>query len=404
VRTGKLTTAKLAKVRTEIGRHGDGANLYLQVTSPTSASWLLRYQIGDRERWLGLGSLSTLNAVEARERARKARLMLLDGQDPIDARRAAKAAAAFEAAKTLTFEASARQYFDQHSVKWSSAKHRNQFITSLATYAFPIIGKLSVADITTGLVLKVIEPHWATKTSTMDRVRNRIEQVLSFAKVRGARTGDNPAVWANHLSNILPAKSQIARVVGHAAMAHAELPSFWIELEKRQGMAAQALKYLILTASRSGEVRFMTWQEVELDAKLWVIPPSRMKARREHRVPLSDQAVALLAALPREGEYVFPGSRKNKPINLVGMAHILKKMGRTDITVHGFRSSFSTWANERSYPQPAIEMSLAHAVGGAVERAYRRTDLLSQRAKLMADWGRFCTEPTRDATVIRLNR
>jgi hypothetical protein len=255
MRTAKLTAAKLMKVRTEPGRYSDGGNLYLQVTSPTAASWLLRFQRGDRERWYGIGPLGTVTAPEARERARRARLMLLDGQDPIEVKRAAKAAAAFEAARTLTFEAAAKQYFDQHQAKWGSSKHRDQFITSLATYAFPVIGKLSVADITTGLVLKVIEPYWQSKTPTMDRVRNRIESVLDFAKVRGARMGDNPAAWKAHLENILPSRSQLARVVGHAALAWAEMPAFWAALAERQGMGAAALRFLILTAARSEKRR-----------------------------------------------------------------------------------------------------------------------------------------------------
>jgi integrase len=312
-----------------------------------------------------------------------------------------------EKARGLTFADAAQQFFDQHQAKWRNAKHRDQFLSSLKQYAFPTLGGLSVADIDTGLVLRAIEPIWHTKTATADRVRNRIESVLDFAKVRGARTGDNPAKWKGHLENILPARGQIAKVVGHKALEYAELPAFWVELEKRQGMSAQALRFLILTAARSGEVRGATWSEVDLGAKLWTIPANRMKAGREHRVPLSLEAMSILTALPRDGDspYLFPGAQVGKPINLIALAQILKRMHRSE-TVHGFRSSFSTWANDRTpaYGSHVIEMALAHAVGSAVERAYARGDLLAQRARLMADWGRFCTEPQRDATVIRLNR
>jgi integrase len=407
MRIGKLTTSKLAKVRTEIGRHGDGAGLFLQVTSRTAASWLFRYQRGDRERWLGLGSADTINAVEARERARRARQQILDGVDPIDAKRATRAAAALEAAKGLTFEDATKQFYAQHSPKWKNDKHKKQFLSSLMTFAFPIIGKLSVASIDTQLVLRVLERDrfWYEKTQTADRVRNRIESVLAFAKTRGARRGDNPATWRSHLENILPGKAQIAQSVGHKAMDYSGVPEFFVELVKRQGLPARALSFLILTAARTGEVRFAVWSEVDLDSAVWTIPANRMKAGKEHRVPLSDQALAILWALPREGDYLFPGARKGRPINVIAMADILKRMGRSE-TVHGMRAAFSTWANDRvpAYPQPIIEMSLAHAVGNAVSRAYARGDLLAQRARLMADWGRFCTEPQRDATVIRLNR
>jgi integrase len=375
------------------GRHGDGYGLYLQITTAGVKSWILRYERSGRERWLGLGPLHTVGLAGARERARKARLQLLDGIDPIEDKKARKATEALAAAKSLTFEMAARAYFDQHERKWSNAKHRSQFQTTLRDYVFPTIGKLSVAAIDTGLVLKCLEPIWQEKTETASRVRGRIESVLDWATVRGYRTGDNPARWKGHLAEVLPARSQIQKPNHHAALPFAELPDFMAALTQREGVAARALEFTILTAARTGEVIGARWEEIDTSAKLWTVPAGRIKGGREHRVPLSDRALDVLRALPteRSNDFVFIGPRKGG-LSAMAMSQVVKRMGRNDITVHGFRSTFRDWAAERTgYANHIVEMALAHVVGNKVEAAYRRGDLFDKRRRLMGDWGRYCS-------------
>lgn len=398
-----LTMNRIPKLTTP-GRYFDQHGLYLQVQSETNRSWLLRYETHGRERWAGLGPLHTVSLKEARARARKARLQLLDGIDPIEHRKAQRAASALEAARSLTFEKAAQQYFDQHSEKWRNAKHRAQFLSTLKTYAYPIIGRLSVSDIETGHVLRVIEPIWKTKTETASRVRNRIEAVLDWATVRGHRAGDNPARWEKHLAHSLPARSQFAKYQHHPALPYVEIPSFITSLQQRGGVAAKALEFLILCASRTGEVIGATWNEIDLAAKTWTIPADRMKAKKEHRVPLGDRALEILRSLPREecNSFVFIGSRKNGLSNMA-MATVLRRMERDDITVHGFRSSFRDWAAERTgHANIVAEMALAHTVGNAVEAAYRRGDLFVKRTRLMADWAKFCAMKAAAASIVML--
>ena len=266
-------------------------------------------------------------------------------------------------------------------------------------YAYPALGKLPVAAIDKALVLKAIEPIWYTKTETASRVRGRIEAVLDFAKTRGYRTGENPATWDGNLVHALPARNTIAKVQHHAALPFAELPDFMAQLAAREGIAARALEFAILNASRTGEVICSRWSEIDLDAKLWTIPAGRMKAKKEHRVPLTGRSLEILKALPREGDFVFPGGRKGVSISNMAMAEVLKRMGWFDITVHGFRSTFRDWAAERTnYPNHVVEMALAHVVGNKVEAAYRRGDLFAKRARLMGDWAKYCmTRPVETA-------
>jgi integrase len=387
-----LTEKKIAKLK-EPGRYGDGnrSGLYVQVQSPTNRSWLLRYERDGRERWMGLGSLHVFNLAEARERARKARQLIADGIDPLDARAQERARRDLEAARTITFEKAATAYYDAHERSWKNRKHAAQFLSTLKAYAFPKIGKLPVADIETGPVLTCIEPIWATKTETANRVRGRIEAVLDWATVRGYRKGDNPARWKGHLSETLPSRGKIQKVVHHPALAFAELPAFIMELKEREGVAARAVEFSILTAARTGETIGARWDEIDL--KTWTIPAERMKAKKEHRVPLSGPALEILNALPREegNAHVFIGPRRHGLSNMA-MASVLRRMNRDDITVHGFRSTFRDWASETTaYPTDVVEQALAHAVGSKVERAYRRGDVLAKRARLMAEWARYCT-------------
>jgi integrase len=342
---------------------------------------------------LGLGPLHLVGLKEARERAKAARLQLLNGVDPVEDRKTRKAERALAAARTMTFGECALAYHQQHEGKWKNAKHGAQVINTLRAYAFPIIGSLPVASIDTPLVLKCIEPHWTTKTETMSRVRGRIESVLDWATVRGYRTGDNPARWKGHLDQVLPGRNSIAKVEHHAALPYRELPTFMQELRQREGIAARALEFTILTAARTGESIGAKWDEIDLDTAIWTIPAGRMKGSREHRVPLSPRAVELLDEIYREdnNDHIFIGSQPGGGLSDMSLAAVLKRMGRTDITVHGFRSTFRDWAAERTnYQNHVVEMCLAHVIGNAVEAAYRRGDLFDKRRELMTEWARYC--------------
>jgi integrase len=400
-----LTVKRIAKLANSPGRYHDELGLYLQVPEagkksprPTRASWLFRYERQGRERWLGLGALHTYTLDEARGLARKVRQQLDQGIDPIEARQAERQTRALEAARTITFEQAAKQYFNAHEKKWRSAKHRQQFLNSLTTHAFPKIGGLPVAAIDTGEVLQVLEAIWHTTTETANRVRGRIETVLDWATVRGYRRGDNPARWRGHLDNVLPARERIQKTKHHAALPFVELPVFLSELREREGIAARALEFSVLTAGRTGEIVGARWDEIDLSAKVWTVPAARMKAGKEHRVPLSDRALQILEELPREdgNNFVFIGPKKGTGLSDMALAKVLARMGRNDITVHGFRSTFRDWAAERTaYPNHVVEMALAHAIGDKVEAAYRRGDLFDKRRKLMTEWAKFCaTEPT----------
>ena len=397
-------TVRQVNTITESGRHRDSEvkGLYLQVTPKGVRSWVLRYARGGRERMMGLGPVGTFNLAEARARARQARQLLHDGKDPLAVRDAQRREQELQAAKSMTFGDATEQYFKLHQSKWRNAKHRAQFLSSLKEYAYSTLEKLFVADIDTSLVLKVIKPIWYEKTETANRVRSRIESVLEWATVCGYRTGDNPARWQGHLRSALPARGQITKVQHHKALPFVDVPAFMTELAKREGVGSEALKFTILTAARTGEVIGARWSEIDLDAKLWTIPGERMKTGREHRVPLSDQAVAILDKLPREGDFAFPGMRKDTSISNMAMAVVLKRMN-CDSTVHGFRSTFKDWTSERTnYPRDVTEMALAHAIGNKVEAAYRRGDLFVKRTRLMAEWARYCTTPKCDATVTEM--
>jgi integrase len=380
-------------------------------------SWLLRYEHDGRERWHGLGSVAVVSLKKARERARDARLQLLDGVDPIDQRKAKRAARLLAAANAITFEEAALQFYDAHERQWKSRKHREQFINSLKNHAFPKIGRLPVAAIDTGLVLKVIEPLWQGKTETANRVRGRIESVLDWATVRGFRAGDNPARWKGHLAEALPARGKIQKAKHHPALPYGELPAFLRSLAGREGVAAQALEFTILTAARTSETIGATWPEIDMSGKVWTIPADRMKAERDHRVPLSSRALEILQALPREpgNAFVFIGESQDGLSN-AAMAAVVDRMNASNVAAglpkwidptdgreivpHGFRSTFRDWASERTnFPWELAEAALAHIVGDETERAYKRGDLFDKRRRLMTEWAKFCaTKPAETAT------
>jgi integrase len=402
---GRLTALQVRHA-VKRGLHADGLGLCLQISRNGSKSWIFRYRMGPRRRYCGLGSVVDVTLAQARERAAAARLMLENNQDPITTKRGRRAAATRTIARAMTFAACANAYIDAHRTGWDP-KSTHQWTASLSTYAYPILGALSVGDVDTGLVLRVIEPIWATKTETASRLRGRIESVLDWAKTRGYRSGENPARWDGHLDTLLPAKAKVAKVAHHAAMAYAELSSFMGELRQRPGLPARALEFTILTAARTGEALNADWSEIDLQARIWVVPGSRMKAGREHRVPLSDAVVQLLGALPGPHEgLVFPGAKANRPLSKMQLPLVLCRMGYDAVTIHGFRSAFTDWAHERTnFPSEAIELALAHAVSNRVEAAYRRGDMFERRVRLMEAWTAYCAGKEQpSATVTELRR
>ncbi|MGJ0454146.1 MAG: tyrosine-type recombinase/integrase [Methylocystis sp.] len=381
------------KRATKPGLYSDGGGLYLQIAEGGSKSWIFRYGAAGK-RYLGLGPLHTIGLAEARERALAARRMILDGIDPIAAKREKAVAAHLAAAKSIAFKECAAAYIEAHKAGWKNAKHAAQWTATLETYAFPIFGRLPVASIDTALVLKALQPIWTTKAETASRVRGRIESILDWARVQGYREGENPARWKGHLDHLLPAKGKVAKVEHHAALPFAELPAFMADLKTREGNGARALEFAILTAARSGEVRGATWDEIDFDARFWTVPADRMKAGREHRVPLSKQAIALLRRLPsnrRDDALIFQGAKKDSQLSDMSLTAVLRRMGRGDLTAHGFRSTFRDWCAERTdFPAEVAEMALAHTVGNKVEAAYRRGDLFERRRDLMQTWGNYC--------------
>jgi integrase len=396
----KLTAKRVEKAKP--GRHYDGDGLVLQVSSERRRSWLFRYERNGKERWAGLGSTRTFSLKEARERARKMRQMLADGIDPIDAKRAAKAKVAAAKAREMSFKQATEQYMAEHEAVWS-AKHASQWRNTLRDHAYPVLGALPVEMIDTPLVLKVLKPIWGTTTETASRLRQRIEAVLGWATVNGYRQGDNPARWENHIENALPAKAKVAKVAPHAAMDWRDVPAFMAKLAGREGVSPKALAFTILTAARTSETIGATWNEIKFEERMWVVPAERMKAGKEHRVPLSDAAVAILRDLPSESgnEHVFVGWQRGAGLSDTAMSKMLNTRMQVTETVHGFRSAFRDWAAETTnFQNHVVEMALAHAIPSGVEKAYRRGDLLEKRRKLMEAWARYCMSPPASSTVV----
>jgi integrase len=394
----KLVRAGVAGEYLDGGRNGV-RGLYLVIENKRNASWGLRYQLRKRTHWMGLGSALLSDGVtldQAREKAKAARAKLRDKIDPLEARRAEEAAKRVAALKQLTFAEAAKQFIAQHERGWKNQRHAEQWVQTLTTYAYPVIGNLPVQVIDTPLVIRVVEPIWQSKTATASRLRGRIESVLAWATVRGYRSGDNPAAWRGHLEFVLPNKGAVAKVEHHPAMAYQSLPEFVAKLRTHKTVAASALLFTILTASRTQEVVGARWSEISFADKTWTVPASRMKAGKEHKVPLSDAVVALLRGLYRDGDgdgFLFVGARPGAALNAKALPRLLARMG-VAVTVHGFRSSFRTWAAEQTnFAREVGEQALAHTIKEAVERAYKRTTLLDKRRLLMAAWSRYCTNP-----------
>jgi integrase len=404
-----LGPGKNARGETTAKLYADGGGLYLHVSKSGARSWIFRWKRDGRLRDMGLGPLNTISLAEARDKALACRKLKYDGADPIEERRAQRQAVKLETAKAMTFKDCATAYIAAHQAGWKNPKHAAQWPSTLETYVYTIMGGLPVQSVDVGLVLKALEPIWNTKPETASRVRGRIESVLDWASARGYRQGENPARWRGHLENLLPKKSKVRRVEHHAALPYSEIAVFMAELRQQEGIAARALEFTIMTAGRTGEVLGATWDEIDSEGRLWTVPPDRMKAGREHRVPLSDAALAILRAMTevRSGKHVFPGARDNRPLSQMAMLMLLRRMGRDRLTTHGFRSTFADWgAEQTAFPSEVREMALAHTVGDKVEAAYRRGDLFEKRRQLAEAWARYCTAPPTDTagSVVPMRR
>jgi integrase len=370
--------------------HLDGRGLYLRIGPGGNKSWIYRFALAGKTRDMGLGPYPEISLAEARERADAQRRLRLNGIDPIAARQADRQQAKLDAAKVMTFKACAEGYIAAHRAGWKNPKHAAQWPATLGGFVYPIFGNLPVQEVDVGLVMKAIEPIWTTKPETAGRVRGRIESVLDWATARGYRQGDNPARWRGHLENLLPKKTKVRRVEHHAALPYAQLAGFMAELRQQEGSAARALEFAILTAARTGEVIGARWDEVDLGAKLWTVPGERMKAGKEHRVPLTDAALTILEkmAAVREGDFIFAGGKAGRPLSNMALLMTIRRMGHTDLTTHGFRSTFADWcAEQTTSPSEVREMALAHAVSDKVEAAYRRGGFIREAATAGASLG-----------------
>ena len=405
------------------GRHHAGDGLYLLTrhgkpgaggAASISKSWVLRYMLRGFRRDMGLGPYPVVSLADARRKAEDARRLIAAGTDPVDAARAAAAAAA--RGSVPTFEEAADRYIAAHRDGWRNPKHRQQWENTLATYAHPVIGRMSVADVAVGDVLRVLEPVWKDKPETATRLRGRIEAVIDWAIAREYRSGDNPARWRGRLQQLLPAKTKIRRVEHHPALDWRDVGAFMADLRARPAPAARALEFAILTAARGGEVRGARWSEIDLAGGVWNVPGERMKAGRDHRVPLSDAALAVLksalaahvelhAKPPAPDRLIFEGGRRGRPLSENGFQMLLRRMDRADITSHGFRSTFRQWCAEATaYPREVAETALAHVNKDRVEAAYQRGDHFEKRRRLMADWAEFVGREPAAATVVPIGR
>ncbi len=420
---GPLDIKRLASeggAKTQVFAVGGVDGLYMQVTPKGAASWLLRIKVGNLRREIGLGAYPSVTLSQAREKARAHRKSIEAGRDPVLERKAAKAALVAAQLRGMTFEKAMADYLASKLEAFQNAKHRDQWRSTLETYAKPALGKMLVQDIEVQDILRALTPIWSDKPETAARVRGRIEAVLSWATVSGHRTGDNPARWAGNLKMLLPAVPKTARVVNHAALGIDDAPRWFALLAQREGLGARALQFLTLTAARSGEVRGATWAEIDLERGVWIIPPHRMKMKKEHRVPLPQAAVAILAALPRfaGNDLVFPAQRGGMLSDMTlsatmrrihnadlaaGGAGFFDRTSRAPAVPHGLRSTFRDWAAERTrYAGEMAEVALAHRISNAAEAAYRRGDMIEKRRAMMTDWADFVGGKALGANVVRL--
>ena len=383
---------------------GGVTGLNIQVQPSGNKSWIMRIRIGGKRHEIGLGAYPDTGLAAAREKARELRDKVANGSNPVAERQAAKVQVVKEQARSITFNDAAKRFLLWKSEEFSNAKHAEQWRATLATYASPALGKMLVRDIDVRDVQRALEPIWLTKTETASRLRGRIEGVLAWATVAGYRTGDNPARWGGNLDAVMPKPSKVAKGDNQPAVPLELMPAWFAALRKREGLAAKALEFLTLCASRSGEVRGMHWDEVDLKAGLWTIPAARMKAGREHRVPLSAAAVKVLEGLERRGDspFVFPAERGGQ-LSDMSLSAVMRRMNEAEpgrwldrvskrpAVPHGLRSTFRDWAAEKTeFPRDMAEIALAHNVGSEVERSYRRGDMAEKRRLMMEEWAKFC--------------
>jgi integrase len=407
MKRNQLTTKQVQAAKAPAGKRAtnlaDGGGLYLQVSAYGTKSWEFRYQLNGERKCVGLGSVDTFSLAEARIRAKKLRQQLADGIDPKEEKERKKAEALAKAAALITFEDCAKQYIDTHASGWKNEKHRQQWKSTLATYAFPVIGKLPVNQVDLPHVLNILQPIWEDKTETAARVRSRVEKVLSWATARKYRSGDNPARWVGCLDTLLKAKSKTAKGKAkkhHAALPWTEAPAFMGDLRGRNYVSARALELCILTCTRTSETIGARWEEFDLKSKVWTVPAARMKNGKPHRIPLCARAIEVLKDVAKDPEFVFVNGG-GKPLSNMAMLELLRGM-RPGLTVHGFRSTFTDWARENTnYSRDTVEMAASHTIKDKTEAAYRRGDLLEKRIKLMNEWCRYCssTPATADNVV-----
>jgi len=398
------------------GRHPLGEGLYLNITNTGTKSWLFRYQLNNKRRWTGLGTYNAKSntLAMARRKATQMRLLIHDNVDPIEAKQQARATKTKQNAqariddnlKAMTFKKCALDYIAIMEPQWSNPKHRLQWRTTLSDYAYPSIGSMPISEIEVEDVKRCLDPIWHEKTETAKRVRQRIESVIGYAIVHKYRDNSNPATWKGLLDKVYPSPEKLKGIKranegkdGHLnALPYKEMPDFMRKLRTMDGTAAQALQFTILTASRTKPIRLAEWDEFDLKKKEWKVPASHMKGNRPFRVALSDAAIQLISDIPRAGQYVFLGGKIDKPMSDNAMLSVLKRMEHTDVTVHGFRSTFRDYIGEETgFPYRVAEFALAHGLSDATEKAYARGDLLQKRFKMMEDWAIYCNSLSREA-------
>lgn len=398
MKTTEKLNALAVKSAATPGYYLDGNGLHLQVAKSGSKSWVFQFTLNGKRREMGIGSASALSLAQARGKAQQCRQLLADGVDPIEARDTLRAQAASEAAKVLTFKECAERCIKDRSAEWSNPKHAQQWENTLATYAFPHIGAITVEAVDMAMVRQCLDPIWTTKTETASRVRQRIEKVLDWAKAHGKRSGDNPAAWRGCLESVMAKPGKVTKRENHAALEYAALPGFISSIRKREGIAAVALEFTILTAARTGEVIGAKPDEFDLKAKTWTIPAERMKAKVEHTVPLSPRALDLVKRMRNEhpgSAWLFPGAREGQHLSNMAMLELVRGMGTQNaagepITVHGFRSTFRQWAAEQTtHPREVAEHALAHRLPDKVEAAYQRSTMVDKRRALMTEWNLY---------------
>lgn len=388
-----LSVKKIQSTQEE-GMYADGNNLYLRVRD-NRKSWIFRYTYNNCRRDMGLGSTNVLSLAEARILCNEQKKLLLNNIDPIEHRNRQSKHNQEQAIQReregVTFETCAKEYIQSKSSEWSNKKSKQQWENTLSKYVYPFIGDHRLVDIDQNIIFECLIPIWNKKTETASRIRQRIESIIDYGKAKGYCRGDNPAVWRGGLEFLLPKPSKIKTVEHHPALDYEDLPHFMVNLKRIDAISARALELLILTASRTDEIRLSKWSEIDLNKKMWVIPKERMKSKIEHRVTLCDEAIELIRNLPRINEYVFPGSKNNKPLSNGAMCQLLKRMGYREITVHGFRSTFRDWiAEQTSFSGRLAETAMAHKLSNETEAAYQRRDMIQKRFKMMRAWSNYC--------------